>query len=84
MTNAKQKDLDKIVEQRLSPQYVSIHATDLEARKILLGTKKDDKFLRGAILHQTREMLRMAEEEGFTDVIRWSKDGSPAPGTASP
>ena len=45
LTNAKKRDLEKIVEQRLSPQYVSIHATDIDARKILLGTKKDDKLL---------------------------------------
>lgn len=45
LTNARKKDLDKIVNQRLSPQYVSIHATDFDVRKILLGTRKDDKLL---------------------------------------
>ncbi len=29
----------------MSPQYVSIHATDKDVRKILLGTKKDDRLL---------------------------------------
>lgn len=30
-------EMDRIVEQRLSPQYVSVHATDLKTRAILLG-----------------------------------------------
>jgi putative radical SAM enzyme (TIGR03279 family) len=45
LTNAKKIDLEKIVAQRLSPQYVSVHATDKEVRKFLLGNKKDDNLL---------------------------------------
>ncbi|MGD9488853.1 MAG: DUF512 domain-containing protein [Calditrichaceae bacterium] len=45
MTTTKQRDLDRIVEQRLSPLYISVHATDAEARKLLLGIKRDDKLL---------------------------------------
>lgn len=30
-------EMDRIIEQRLSPQYVSIHATDLKTRAFLLG-----------------------------------------------
>ncbi|WP_457565211.1 DUF512 domain-containing protein [Caldithrix abyssi] len=45
MTTLKQKDLDRIVEQRLSPLYISVHATDLEVRKFLLGIKRDDHLL---------------------------------------
>lgn len=37
-------DLQRIVEQRLSPLYVSIHATDTKIRKQLLGLKKDDRL----------------------------------------
>lgn len=33
-------EMNRIVEQRLSPQYVSVHATDLEVRAYLLGVDK--------------------------------------------
>ncbi|MCB0279265.1 MAG: DUF512 domain-containing protein, partial [Calditrichaeota bacterium] len=45
LTNATKKHLNKIVEQHLSPQYVSVHATDHEVRKLLLGIKFDDHLL---------------------------------------
>ena len=38
-------DLQRIVSQRLSPLYVSVHATDTPARMKLLGLKKDDRLL---------------------------------------
>jgi putative radical SAM enzyme (TIGR03279 family) len=37
LTNLQEKDWDRIAEERLSPIYVSVHATDLEMRKRLLG-----------------------------------------------
>ncbi len=45
MTTMKQKDLDRIVEQRLSPLYISVHATEEKTRKLLLGIKRDDHLL---------------------------------------
>ena len=45
LTHAGQDDLERIATQRLSPLYISIHATDLEVRKTLLGLKKDDHLL---------------------------------------
>lgn len=45
MTTLKQKDLDRIVEQRLSPLYISVHSTEEETRKLLLGIKFDDHLL---------------------------------------
>ncbi len=45
MTTLKEKDLKRIVEQRLSPLYISVHATDPEVRKLLLGIKRDDHLL---------------------------------------
>ena len=45
LTNTTQKDLDRIVEQRLSPLYVSVHATDPYIRSFMLGLKKDDALL---------------------------------------
>ncbi len=45
MTTVRQKDLDRIVEQRLSPLYISVHATEEKIRKLLLGIKFDDHLL---------------------------------------
>ncbi len=36
LTNLKQRDVDRIIEYRLSPLYVSVHATDPTARRWLL------------------------------------------------
>lgn len=46
MTNLKQKDLERIVEQRLSPLYISVHSTEEKTRKLLLGIKRDDHLLK--------------------------------------
>ncbi|MDH3493858.1 MAG: DUF512 domain-containing protein, partial [Acidobacteriota bacterium] len=34
-------EMDRIIEQRLSPQYVSVHATDLKTRAYLLGVDQE-------------------------------------------
>src|SRR3990172_8514200 len=39
LTNLTQHDWDRIAEQRLSPLYVSVHATDLAARRACLANK---------------------------------------------
>ena len=45
MTTLKQKDLDRIVEQRLSPLYISVHSTEGKTRKLLLGITREDHLL---------------------------------------
>ena len=40
MTSITDDEMKRIVEQRLSPQYVSVHATDLDVRAYLLGVDK--------------------------------------------
>ncbi len=45
MTNAGPAILKRIVEQHLAPQYISVHATDLNVRRELMGLKKDDHIL---------------------------------------
>jgi putative radical SAM enzyme (TIGR03279 family) len=40
LTNTAEKDLDRIIAQGLSPQYISVHATDPALRQRLLGRKK--------------------------------------------
>ncbi len=45
MTTITQTDLERIVEQRLSPLYISVHSTEPQTRKFLLGIKKEDHLL---------------------------------------
>ncbi|GAB4332804.1 MAG: DUF512 domain-containing protein [Calditrichia bacterium] len=45
LTNTTQEDLDRIVEQRLTPLYISVHVTDPDLRKYMLGIKFDDFLL---------------------------------------
>ena len=40
LTSLTEDELHRIIEQRLSPQYVSVHATDLDVRAYLLGVDK--------------------------------------------
>lgn len=37
LTSITEDEMNRVIEQRLSPQYVSVHATDLETRAYLLG-----------------------------------------------
>jgi NifB/MoaA-like Fe-S oxidoreductase len=45
MSSISKMEMDRIIEQRLSPQYVSVHATDPEVRRYLLGRKRSDDIL---------------------------------------
>ena len=45
MTNMGKNDLDRVVEQRLSPLYISVHVTDPVLRKKLFLYKRDDNLL---------------------------------------
>ncbi len=45
LTNLKDAEFDRIVEQRLSPLYVSVHATDPEARRRLLVHKNAGRIM---------------------------------------
>jgi putative radical SAM enzyme (TIGR03279 family) len=40
LTSITEDEMQRVIEQRLSPQYVSVHATDLEVRAYLLGIDK--------------------------------------------
>ena len=40
LTNTPSSDLERIIEQRLSPLYVSVHATDVTLRRRLLGNPR--------------------------------------------
>ena len=45
LTNIRDADLERIVEQRLTPLYVSVHAVDPHVRRRMLGIRRDDKLL---------------------------------------
>ncbi len=56
LTNVTERDLNRIIEQRLSPLFVSVHATDPMLRRKILGRKNPDsmnaklhKLIRGGI-----------------------------------
>lgn len=40
LTNVLEKDIDRIIEQGLTPQFISVHATDPELRQVMLGRTK--------------------------------------------
>lgn len=45
LTNTPQEDLERIVEQRLTPIYISVHATEPELRRQLLGNPRAPDIL---------------------------------------
>lgn len=53
MTNLRRRDMERIVEQRLSPLYISVHATDDEARRRLMGhrAQRDELMQKLRFLH---------------------------------
>lgn len=53
LTSISEDEMRRVIEQRLSPQYVSVHATDLEVRAYLLGVDKE----RADIRDKVRRML---------------------------
>jgi len=53
LTSITEDEMRRVVEQRLTPQYVSVHATDLDVRAYLLGVDKN----RADIREKMRRML---------------------------
>jgi putative radical SAM enzyme (TIGR03279 family) len=49
LTSITADELKRIVEQRLSPQYVSVHATDLDVRAYMLGIEKERADISGKL-----------------------------------
>jgi len=45
LTNVDEAELQRIIDQRLSPLYVSVHATEPELRRTLLGIDEYDGFM---------------------------------------
>jgi putative radical SAM enzyme (TIGR03279 family) len=71
LTNLPERELDRIIGQRLSPLYVSVHATDPELRTRMLGRKKQDdldrklrKLIDGGIELHTQIVLMPELNDG--------------------
>ena len=72
LTSLTEDELHRIIEQRLSPQYVSVHATDLDVRAYLLGvdkqradiTKKLERLLDAGINIHAQVVLCPAINDG--------------------
>src|SRR5215475_5201796 len=45
LTNVHEIEMQRIIEQRLSPLYISVHATEPELRRTLLGIEEYDGFM---------------------------------------
>ncbi|MBI4455879.1 MAG: DUF512 domain-containing protein [Acidobacteria bacterium] len=71
LTNMRSSEIDRIIEQRLSPLYVSVHATDMGVRNRMLGRSGDggfwekfEKLLRGGIHLHTQIVLCPTYNDG--------------------
>src|SRR5881392_18474 len=53
LTSITEDEMARVIEQRLTPQYVSVHATDWEVRAYLLGIDRQ----RADITHKMQRML---------------------------
>src|ERR671920_264374 len=53
LTSITEAEMRRVIEQRLTPQYVSVHATDLDVRAYLLGVDKE----RADISSKLRRMM---------------------------
>ncbi|MBA2733091.1 MAG: DUF512 domain-containing protein [Acidobacteria bacterium] len=49
LTSITEDEMSRIIEQRLSPQYVSVHATDLDVRARLLGVDRQRADISGKV-----------------------------------
>jgi putative radical SAM enzyme (TIGR03279 family) len=71
LTNMPERELDRIIEQALSPLYVSVHATDPALRTQVLGRRKQDdldgkmrKLISGGIKLHTQVVLMPGINDG--------------------
>lgn len=71
LTNLTERELDRIIEQALTPLYVSVHATDSELRTRVLGRRKVDdlnrkmrKLIEGGIRLNTQIVLMPEINDG--------------------
>jgi putative radical SAM enzyme (TIGR03279 family) len=59
LTNVREKDLDRIIENGLSPQYISVHATDPALRQTMLGRSKPTANILDRIARLAKHQIEM-------------------------
>jgi putative radical SAM enzyme (TIGR03279 family) len=71
LTNLTEGELDRVIEQRLSPLFVSVHATDTNLRSRILGRRRTDhldkqldRLVRGGIRLHTQIVLMPGINDG--------------------
>ena len=76
-TNLREEDIERILFYKLSPLYISVHATDKSVQKYMLGFKKDfdqlsllKRFKEGGIKFHTQIVLVKGVNDG--DVLKKS------------
>ncbi len=70
VTNLRERDLERIVEQRLSPLYVSVHCTDDDVRAAMMGHRTKDRQgekLRYLAAHGIELHAQIVLVPGFND-----------------
>ncbi|MDK9701386.1 MAG: DUF512 domain-containing protein, partial [bacterium] len=79
MTNVQEAELDRIIEEKLSPQYISVHATNTAVHQLLLGIEKPDpvvpkieKLVRGGVTVHAQIVVIPEWNDG--DILRESVD----------
>lgn len=76
LSNMKESDWQRVIEQRLSPIYVSVHATDHELRVKLLGNKKLEPImdrLKWLSDHQIEYHTQLVLCPGWNDGVHLDK-----------
>lgn len=63
LTNLTKQDWDKLMEMRLSPLYVSVHATDPDVRELMLGT------VRARNIMEQLSQLKQKDIEIHTQIV---------------
>ncbi len=77
LTNLKRWDLERIVEYRLSPLYVSVHATDPVVRRWLLRNPEAEDHVERPVRSRARDPVGL-RGSGRVDRIQQACPGAPA------
>ena len=72
LTNVSEREIQRIIDQHISPLYISVHATDVELRRYMLGNPKAQdimailrRFAEAGIYFHTQVVLCPEINDGF-------------------
>src|SRR5713226_4352688 len=69
LTSITEEEMRRVVEQRLTPQYVSVHATDLDVRAYLLGIDKERADISGKMQRMFDAGIEIHAQVGLCPAI---------------